>query len=97
MDWYIDSALALANASGAWDELSIGRNWANSGAQLYIWGDTATAPAMPQIIVYLQEQRPAGARLGFSERRVLRRVRGADALRAWASEGSPLVWPSEPN
>jgi hypothetical protein len=89
MDWEPDSGLAVARESGGWDEMILGRNWSNLGAEHYIWADTATAPSLPQIIVYEQEITMT-ARVVFGPRRVLRRVHGADALVRWASQGAPL-------
>ena len=89
MDWEPDSALVFAQESGRWDELIVGRNWMNLGAEFYIWADTATAPSMPQVIVFEQDI-TMGARVEFGPRRVVRRVRAADALVRWAGLGSPL-------
>jgi hypothetical protein len=89
LDWELDSALAFALENGRWDELIAGRNWTNLGAEFYIWADTATAPSVPQVIVYEQDV-TLGARVEFGPRRYLRRVHGADALAQWASTGSPI-------
>ncbi len=89
MDWEPDSGLALAHLDGPWDELIVGRNWLNAGAERYIWGDTLTTPAMPQMLVFSQSIRMDG-RVTFGERTVLRRVLGLAALQAWVRQGSAL-------
>ena len=88
MDWAPDSGLALAQEDGAWDEIIVGRNWLNAGAEHYIWGDTATTPVLPQLILF--EQRvEMRARVIFGNRHVLRRVVGLPALQEWLRQGVP--------
>lgn len=88
MDWDPDSGLALAREDGFWDEIIVGRNWLNAGAERYIWSDTATAPVLPQVILF--EQRiEMGARITFGQRHVLRRLVGLPAFQAWVRQGAP--------
>lgn len=90
MDWEPDSALALAKEDGLWDELDVGWDWFNVGAEQYIWGNAATTPGLPQIIVFQQKITTGKGRPAFGPRRVLLHVLGPVALKEWVDRGSPL-------
>lgn len=89
MDWDPEKSLAVAREDGLWDEIIVGRNFFNAGAEQYIWADPDTSPAMPQIIVYEQNV-TMGNRVTFGLRQVLQRVTGSDELAAWVAQGSPI-------
>jgi len=93
MDWDPEDSITLARRDGSWDELVVGRNWFNLGAEQYIWGDPDTTPAMPQFIVIEQDITTDGG-IKFGERHVLVRVMGPDQLGAWVEKGSPI--PADP-
>jgi hypothetical protein len=89
IDWEPENSIALAMRDGSWDELVVGRNWFNLGAEHYIWGDPNTTPAMPQFVVFEQSITTDGG-IEFGERLVLVRVMGPDGLAAWVENGSPI-------
>lgn len=93
MDWRPAKAIALSMRDGVWDELDVGRNWFNAGAEQYVWGDPKTTAAMPQFIVYEQPINMTGGRVKFGQRRALLRVLGPQQLAAWVAKGSPIPKP----
>jgi len=95
-DWEPEKSIALAKRDGSWDELVVGRNWFNLGAEHYIWGDPNTTPAMPQFVVFEQSITTDGG-IKFGERHVLVRVMGPDELAAWVEKGSPIPESPEQN
>lgn len=89
MDWDPARSLLMATTDGRWNELDLGRDWFNAGAELYAWGDTTKTPALGTMVVY--EQRiTMSDRVRFGPRRMLKRVMGADELAKWAALGSPI-------
>ena len=88
VDWEPDSGLALAREDGPWDEIIVGRNWYNAGVEQYVWGDTATKPELPQIIL-IEQRIEIGARVRFEQAHVLRRLIGLEAFQPWLRQGLP--------
>jgi len=44
LDWQADSGAAYLRSLGAWDEMVVGNNWVNLGAERYIWGERGGRP-----------------------------------------------------
>lgn len=78
---------------GAFDEYSIGADFASTAAQQYIWSDSLGMPAVPQVIVFERTVAVTRGRpMTFGPRHILLRIRG-DSVPLWVAAGAPLQWP----
>lgn len=91
LDPSVPAGVDFLAGTAEFDEIAVGRSWANAAAIEHLWGDPEAVPAIPQIVVLEREIRPEpGGRPSFGEPRVLRRVLGASAILRWVEEGAPL-------
>lgn len=90
LDWPADSGIAYLQEFGEFDELVVGSNWWNLGAQELIWEDDETNPQIPQVIVFRREITSSGTP-SFGPRRVLKRVVGGDPIVDWVQAGAELT------
>lgn len=90
LDWPADSGIAYLQEFGEFDELIVGSNWWNLGAQELIWEDDETNPRIPQIIIFRREITSSGAP-SFGPRRVIKRVEGGDTIVDWVQAGAELT------
>ena len=82
-DWSIERGLAILAAFGTFDEVSVGRNWFNTGIQRYITEAGALA-AIPQVVVFAQEADLETDPWTYGTPRELVRVIGAGGMEAWS-------------
>ncbi len=90
LDWNADSGLAYLKEFGAFDELLVGMNWSNLGAERYIWADSGATPGIPQVLVYEQSVTEGNPRMIFGPSRVLKRVYAGDSIVTWVHRGAPI-------
>ena len=95
IDWVVDSGYAFLKEAGEWDEITVGNNWVNVGALRYIWGDTLTRPAMPQVIIYERTMSPELRRIGFGAEVRVGQFVGSDDVTAWVKRGAPIPMPQK--
>jgi hypothetical protein len=88
LDWEPDSGLAYLRGFGAFDELDVGRNWYNLGAERWIWSDSSATTNVPQVVVYEQTITPAGRHVTFSTPHVVKRVFGGTKIVEWVRAGA---------
>ena len=90
LDWQPDSGLVYLAEFGKFDELNVGSNWFNLSAATFIWGDTSSAPSIPQVLVYRHDISSTKNRVTVGKPVLLKRVQGGDQVVAWARSGAPL-------
>jgi len=90
LDWAPDSGVAYLRGFGAFDELNVGRNWFNLGAERWIWSDSSATSDIPQVVVYEQTIAMAPRRVEFSTPHVLKRVFGGDKIVEWVRGGAAV-------
>ncbi|MBW3573034.1 MAG: hypothetical protein KY467_18210 [Gemmatimonadetes bacterium] len=89
LDWDPKEAMEFLAGFGAFDEISVGSNWLNEGAQRYIWRDHQSDPVVPQIVVIERQVETAPA-IKTQGERVLQRVQGSDQIIAWVRAGARI-------
>lgn len=92
LDWELEAGYDFLTASGAFDEVMIGRNWHNAGAFAHLYraeGQDERLLALPTVMVFEREvegevwTRATGPRYRFE-------AAGSDALVEWVEAGLPL-------
>ena len=92
LDWELEAGYDFLTASGAFDEVMIGRNWHNAGAFAHLYraeGQDERLLALPTVMVFEREvegamwTRATAPRYRFE-------AAGADEVVAWAEAGLPL-------
>jgi len=97
LGWDVEKGLGFLRDTGHFDELIVGRNWLNSAALTYLWGDKAAQPALPGIVVYEQTLgwREDGRGIEAGERIYMLDLAGQQALIAWVEAGAPLEYKAQ--
>ena len=91
LDWDLKGGLEFVQSLGAFDEYVFGASWVNTAAQRFFWSDSLAAPSIPQVIVFERTVKlPTGTRITIGPDRMLRRVVGDSAIRAWVRAGAPI-------
>lgn len=90
LDWDTREGLEYLAKFGFFQELSIGRNWANEAVRRYLWDVSTDETVLPQLIVVRQEWK--GDSVGLTVRRedILARISGPAAIESWADTVSGL-------
>jgi len=90
LDWEVEKSFARLHAMGAWDELVLGNNWINVGAQHYLWLRPDGQPTTPQVIVLERTITAGDRKIEFGEERRVAWFQGWDAIVGWVRTGAPL-------
>jgi hypothetical protein len=90
LDWEVEKAFSRLQSMGAWDEVVLGNNWINVGAQHYLWRRPDGKPLTPQVIVFDRTIAPNQERIGFGDERRLAGFDGWQAIAEWVRNGAPL-------
>lgn len=97
LDWEVEKAFSRLQSMGAWDEVVLGNNWINVGAQHYLWLRSDGKPITPQVIVYERTITPkhdaAAPRqdwIAFGEERRLAGIEGWTQIVEWVKNGAAL-------
>lgn len=95
-DWDVRGGMSHLERSGPWDEVSLGRSWANSVVLEYLFEDASQLAGTPKIVI-LRRTLDIGfgpdsvvTRYGFRDEQVLLRVNGAEEIGGWVEEGAPV-------
>jgi hypothetical protein len=88
-DWDHAQALDFLKDVQPFDQVVIGGNWANLATERFMWRDSTSKPAMPQVMVFERTVKP-GRRITFTEPVLLRRLVGAKEIPDWVSAGAPI-------
>ena len=99
-DWRVDAGIEHLRKFTAFDEVAVGRSWANHAIQEYLYGDLPGLGATPQVIVVARTFDNLKGHVSVTRERVVARVTGLDEIAAWATSGAPysagsLSGPSE--
>lgn len=72
------------------DEVAIGRNWANIGATRFVWQAGPPVPTLPQIAIVRQSWRSDSLGVALLSESIVQRIVGPEAIQAWADTVSVL-------
>lgn len=89
LDWRTDEAMSFLDSFGTFDEVTVGSNWLNEGAQRYIWRDLPGLPAVPQLLV-IEREIEIEPRVQVRSERVVKRIAGAAPAMEWVKAGAKL-------
>jgi hypothetical protein len=87
LDWKTDEAMSFLDGFGAFDEVTVGSNWLNEGAQRYIWRDLPGPAAVPQVLV-IEREIEIEPRVQVRSERVVKRLVGAPTVIEWVRAGA---------
>ena len=89
LDWEVEKSFARLRSMGAWDEVVLGNNWINVGAQHFVWGPDGK-PNTPQVIVLERNVTTRGEKIEFGDERRIRDIVGGGEIVEWVRRGAPL-------
>lgn len=76
---------------GAFNEITLGRNWTNSAAFKYLWQEFPGPPEVPQIVVMARTLSDSDdLSLHVKSERLLLRMTGLSAILRWVDAGAPV-------
>lgn len=92
MDWSVPQGVEFLRGTSSFDEIVVGRNWANSAVIDLIWSKPEARTGVPQVVVYERSVKidSAAFDITYSDREVLRRLTGADEIVEWVKAGTSL-------
>jgi len=90
VSWEVEESLEYLAEFGAFDEVVVGSNWFNVGAQHYLWADSTKKTVIPQVQVIEHEVRPSERRLDIGPPLTLIQVLGSEEIIQWVGEGAPV-------
>lgn len=92
MDWSVPQGVEFLRETSSFDEVVVGRNWANSAVIDLIWSKPGARTGVPQVVVYERSVKIDSAEFNieYGNRDVLRRLTGADQIVEWVDKGMPL-------
>jgi hypothetical protein len=103
LDWEVEQGFTRLQSMGAWDEVVLGNNWINVGAQHYLWLRSDGKPITPQVLVFERTINPTQDtgtpgqhRIAFGEERRLAGFDGFVDIIQWVGRGAPLPDGSKP-
>lgn len=89
LDWDVEQGITNLRSMGAWDEIVVGNNWINAGAQHWVWRPDGRA-STPQVAVYERTIDGRGSSIAFGAERQVTRVEGVGVIVDWVRRGAPL-------
>jgi len=90
LDWEVEKSYARLQSMGAWDEVVLGNNWINVGAQHYLWRRPDGKPNTPQVIVFERTITTQQNTIQFGDERRLAGFVGPIEIGEWVRNGAPL-------
>lgn len=90
-DLDVQEGLDFLNSAGDYDEVIIGKHWANTGSIDFIWDQEQPEVGIPQVIVYKREvsfYHAGTAVMSFGEKEYLARHMGMHPIQDWIAEGA---------
>ena len=95
LDWHVDSGVEFIRAVGPFDEIIVGKNWNNLGVVEYIWADTASFAALPQVVLVERTVQGKSDRKMVSPSVIVARYVGPKTVADWVNAGAPACWTKE--
>jgi hypothetical protein len=89
LDWDVEQGITNLRSMGLWDEIVVGNNWINAGAQHWVWRPDGRA-STPQVAVYERTVDGRGSSIAFGAERHVARFEGVDGIVDWVQRGAPL-------
>jgi len=95
-NWDQRKGMTYLERFGPWDQVSLGRSWANSLVIRYLFSDSTNTAGTPGIAVVLRtlevELGPDSLLVGYeaTDEQTLQRVTGAQAIQMWVRRGAPV-------
>lgn len=90
LDWQTSGGLKFLTRFAPFDEISVGRNWLNSGAVEYIWSDVPGEARIPQLLVLRRQIAVTDRGVEIGAPRVVTRKIGSEEIRAWLANGADI-------
>ncbi len=87
VDLDVEQGIELLRGTDSFNEIVVGRNWANSAVIEHIWSFYELRPALPQFIVFEREVDVRPRARKFGEKRVIQRLVGAEEILDEAEPG----------
>lgn len=91
-DWSISRGLSILEPFGPFDEVTVGRNWFNTGIKRFV-NDLAGEAVVPQIAVVLEEVAIDTIPFRYGAPVEIVRVVGRQAMETWAGAGFKVSLP----
>ncbi len=95
LDWSVKEGIEFLEEVGPFDEVIVGKTWSNLAAVDYMWADTASFTALPQVVLIEREVINTANRMVFSPNVIMARYVGAKTVADWVDAGAPLCWTTE--
>ena len=92
LEWTIKEGVEFLEEVGPFDEIIVGKAFSNLAAVDYMWADTASYAAMPQIVLIEREVHTLAGRRVYSPNVIMARYVGAKTVSDWVDAGAPLCW-----
>lgn len=89
LEWEVEHGLQDLRSMGAWDEIVIGNNWINTGAQHWVWRADGH-PRTPHVAVYERDLTTRDSVITFGPERRIARFDGPMQIIEWVQKGAPL-------
>jgi len=90
VDNNIKAGYEFLKSAGPFDEISIGRSWANTAAVRFVMIDNFGGPVVPQVILIERHVEKEGAGIKITNEKVLLRLIGTGDILKWVSENKLL-------
>ena len=90
-----DSGYAYLKGLGPWNEMVVGGNWGNLGAETHVWRPEDGVSSVPQIIVLERRAFQDTTRIRFGTNHVLKRYIGTAEIIDWLKAGGTLPAPGK--
>lgn len=97
LDWSPRAGFDYLARMGWFDEISLGYSWGNSMASGYFWGDAVTTAGTPRLLVFRRRLIVPRAsdslhvEVGEADRHLVLELRGASAIKAFATQPTPFL------
>jgi hypothetical protein len=87
--WIPEEGLGVLRRFGHFDEVIVGRNWFNSGVQLYVT-DLGSVLEIPQVVAVIERIEVSETWWESTGPKEIGRYFGESGLAAWEKKGSPI-------
>lgn len=89
LDWDVDRGLTWLRSVAHFDEVLVGNNWLNIGVVRFIWSDSSSTAAVPQLVIGRRTVDVGPSRVQVAGEHIVRTAIGVDRIIA-ALEDLPV-------